>query len=54
MKKMSFDKMSQINGGKMFGKATSCGDCYQGTMYCSTTYTIFWIDFGGGTDPMPC
>jgi hypothetical protein len=54
MKTISFEKMSQINGGKMFGVDTSCGACFEGSQICTTTYTIFWIEFSGGPNAMPC
>lgn len=54
MKTISFEKMCQINGGKMFGVATSCGACDGVSMICTTTYTIFWIEFSGGPQAMPC
>lgn len=43
MKNLDLEKMSQINGGKMFDYSHDCGTCIDGTQDCTNVLTVFWI-----------
>jgi hypothetical protein len=45
MKKMSFEKMASVQGGRWIGTGTlhTCGTCYDGVTICKATFYVLWI-----------
>jgi len=54
MKKLNFEKMSKINGGKFFGNATKCTGCFQGLQVCHETFYVVFIPFRKDPSTQAC
>lgn len=51
---MSIEKMSSIQGGRFWGNATKCTECYGGIKICQEKFFVLWIPFEKASYAAPC
>ncbi|EPH16634.1 hypothetical protein HMPREF1475_01751 [Hoylesella oralis HGA0225] len=54
MKKLSFEEMSRISGGKFIGTKVRRGPCFEGSRYVEREFYFLWIKFHQSLQTEPC